>query len=101
MSLTKKKFKEMVQLEHGSELDKLKTAAMFQLERKWQANIIQLLDARQAGKVLAKKYDLDEATISRWRMKFGLVPLTNKCLECHTPYAVAYTQCPYCGARKP
>ena len=101
MTLTKKKFKEMAQLERGSNLDSLKTKAMFQLERKYQVNIIQLLDGRQAGRVLAKKYELSEAVISRWRKKFGIVLLTNHCLNCHTPYAVAYTQCPYCGERKP
>ncbi len=101
MTLTKKKFKQMVQLEHGSDLDSLKTSAMFKLERQWHENIIQLLDPRQAGKVLAKKYGVSEAVISRWRKKFGLVPRTNNCLNCNTPYAVAYSQCPYCGERKP
>ena len=101
MILTRKKLKQMAQLEHGSDLDSLKTAAMFKLERKWKANIIQLLDARVAGVVLAKKYGIDPSMVSRWRKKFGIVPMTNNCLNCNTPYAVAYSQCPYCGERKP
>ncbi len=101
MTLTKKKLKEMVQLERGSELDSLKTAAMFKLERQWQVSIVTLLDARVAGIVLAKKYGVDPSMISRWRKRFGIVLQTNKCLNCHTPFAVAYRQCPYCGVMKP
>ena len=96
MVLTKRKLKELIQLERGSDLDSRKTAMMFKLERKYQRSIIELLDASESGKVLGDRYGVTEGCISRWRKRFGIVPIHGKCKNCNNYFPSSYKECPHC-----
>ena len=78
-TLTKKRLKEIINLERGTDIDNIKTKKMFQLERQYQVSILELLDATVSGRVLGSKYGLSEGCISRWRKRFGVVPVHREC----------------------
>jgi len=95
--LTKSKLKALINLEHGGSIDKLKTARMFQLEREYQVSIVELLDGTVSGRVLGQRYKLTEGCISRWRKRFGIVPVHKNCYYCNGEFASSSKVCPYCG----
>lgn len=77
MTLTK--LKERVKLELGISSGELqKTGKMFELERRYQQNIKQLLAGHLNGQQLADEYGVTRSTISFWRKKLNIQVLNNE-----------------------
>ena len=54
-------------------IEKLKTAEMFRLERRFGASIYDLLAPKgETGKELGKRFGVSESVISRWRKRLGI-----------------------------
>lgn len=94
---SRKQIKKFISLERGVDTDKLKTARMFLLEREWQTDICELLDGRQNGLMLAHRYGVTEACISKWRKRLGIQPIHQICPECGRTMPLAQKICGRCG----
>ena len=58
--------------------DYIKTSAMFQLERKYNRNIRDLLAEREGtGVALGRRYAVSTSAICRWRKRLGIVVREN------------------------
>ena len=98
---SRKQIKKFISLERGIEVDKLKTARMFMLEREWQQDICELLDGTQNGLTLAHKYCVTEACISKWRKRLGIQPIHQVCPGCGRTMPLAQKVCGFCGGELP
>jgi len=100
-SKSKSAIKKFVRLERGVNDDSLKTAKMFVLEREWQIDIFALLDGRQPGLVLARKYGVTEACISKWRKRLNIQPIHHICPGCGKTAPMSRRVCRFCGEDMP
>ena len=100
MVLTKRKMRQLVDLERSSVLDRDKTAMMFQLERRFGSDIVSMLDGHYNGDALAKNLGVDKSTISKWRKRFNISVVTKGCFWCGMRIADADKICGYCETKQ-